>query len=63
VCAPSRRRRRPPEGALREVRLALSHLGVPLDWAEEILAFVVRELPPDVTTAEIVAEVYRRGMQ
>lgn len=52
-----------PEGALLEVRLALSHLGVPVDWAEEILALVVRELPPDVTTSEIVSEVYRRGMQ
>ncbi len=48
--------------ALREVRMAVRQIGVPLDWAEEILALLLRELPPNTTTAEIVSEVCRRGV-
>lgn len=50
------------DGALREVRLALPRMGVPVEWAEEILAHVLTVLPPNATVGEIVGEVYRRGM-
>jgi hypothetical protein len=50
------------EAALREVRFVLPRMGVPVEWAEEILAHVLTVLPPNATTGEIVGEVYRHGM-